>query len=131
MKASPVGIAAALLSGGLLLSLAVQQAAAHHSGAMFDNDVVLELEGTIKEFQFTNPHTWLQVNVPGENGEVQEWSLEWGSPNQLSRRGIRPNTFPVGAEIAVRTNPMKDGSPAGSFIGARLADGTVIGNWAE
>lgn len=115
----------------VVLAMAGSAAFGHHSGAMFDNEEVRELQGTIKEFQFTNPHTWIQVNVPDENGEVVEWSLEWGSPNQLARRGVRPSTFPPGAEVTVRTNPMKDGSSAGAFIGARLADGTVVGRWEE
>jgi hypothetical protein len=120
-----------LAAGTVVLGMIGSAALAHHSGAMFDDEEVRELHGTIKEFQFTNPHTWIQVNVPNENGEVVEWSLEWGSPNQLARRGVRPNTFPPGAEVTVRTNPMKDGSPAGAFIGAKLADGTVVGRWEE
>lgn len=122
---------ATLAAAFLALGLAGSAALAHHSGAMFDRNQVKELRGTIKEFQFTNPHTWIQVNVPNEDGEVVEWSLEWGSPNQLARRGIRPNTFPVGAEVTIRTNPMLDGSPAGAFIGAKFEDGTVVGRWED
>src|SRR5688572_11149302 len=62
-------------------------AGAHHSDAMFEREKVLELSGTVKEFQFTNPHTWIQVDVKDEKGELTEWSLEWGSPNQLGRQG--------------------------------------------
>ena len=102
---------------------------AHHSDAMFDRDQVRELTGTVKEFQFTNPHTWVQLNVPDGNGETVEWSLEWGSPNQLGRQGIRPSTFPAGAEVVIRTNPMRDGTPGGAFIGARFPDGTTVGRW--
>jgi len=120
-------VAAATLAFGLFGSAAF----AHHSGAMFNRDEVRELHGTIKEFQFTNPHTWIQLNVPNENGEVVEWSLEWGSPNQLGRQGIRPGTFPAGAAVTIRTNPMHDGSLAGSFIGAKFEDGTVVGRWDE
>jgi hypothetical protein len=102
---------------------------AHHSDAMFERAKVLELQGTIKEFQFTNPHAWVQVVVKNAKGEAEEWSLEWGSPNQLGRQGIRPSTFPVGAGVTVRTNPMKDGSHAGAFIGAKLVDGKTVGSW--
>lgn len=104
-------------------------AQAHHSDAMFERQEVLEMTGTVKEFQFTNPHTWLQVEVKDEAGNVKEWSLEWGSPNQLGRQGIRPSTFPAGAAVTIRTNPMKDGSAGGAFVGAKLADGTTVGNW--
>ena len=114
-----------------LLVLTAPAAWSHHSAAMFDQTQVKEMTGTVKEFQFTNPHTWIQVYVPDENGEQVEWSLEWGSPNQLGRQGIRPSTFPAGAKVTVRTNPMLDGSPAGLFVGARLEDGTTIGRWRD
>jgi hypothetical protein len=107
----------------------VLTAFAHHSDAMFNREEVRELSGTVKEFQFTNPHTWVQLNVTGENGQVVEWSLEWGSPNQLGRQGIRPSTFAAGTEVTIRTNPMRDGTPGGAFIGARFADGTTVGRW--
>jgi hypothetical protein len=58
-----------------------------------------------------------------------EWSLEWGSPNQLGRQGIRPSTFSAGAEVTIRTNPMRDGTPGGAFIGARFPDGKTVGRW--
>jgi hypothetical protein len=102
---------------------------AHHSDAMFAREEVRELTGTVKEFQFTNPHTWVQLDVSDANGQVVEWSLEWGSPNQLGRQGIRPGTFPAGAEVTIRTNPMRDGTPGGAFIGARFPDGRTIGRW--
>src|SRR5688500_16789687 len=112
------------------LSLTVAGLAyAHHSDAMFEREKVLELTGTIKEFQFTNPHTWIQLNVKDDKGELVEWSLEWGSPNQLGRQGIRPSSFPADTEVTIRTNPMRDGTPGGAFIGAKFADGKTIGRW--
>ncbi len=119
-------IVAGLIAGGL--SLGVQPAVAHHSGASFGSEVT-EITGTIKEFQFTNPHTWIQVDVENEDGVKQEWSVEWGSPNSLGRRGIRPSSFPVGAEVTMRIRAMTNGSPAGGFVGAKFADGTTLGNW--
>ncbi|MDR0781731.1 MAG: hypothetical protein LBF16_13750 [Pseudomonadales bacterium] len=111
------------------LTLCCGAALAHHSDAMFDHDSTLELTGTVKQFQFTNPHTWLQVVVKDESGKEVEWSLEWGSPNQLGRQGIRPSTFVVGAEVVVHANPMRDGSPGGAFVGAKFADGKTVGRW--
>lgn len=111
------------------LSLTAVGALAHHSDAMFDRDQVRELSGKVKEFQFTNPHTWVQLNVEDDSGKTVEWSLEWGSPNQLGRQGIRPSTFAAGTEVTIRTNPMRDGTPGGAFIGARFADGTTVGRW--
>jgi hypothetical protein len=120
---------AGLAMAALLIS--VQPAAAHHSGAGFEADKVVELSGTIKEFQFKNPHTWIQVLVQDAKGKTTEWSLEWGSPNSLGRQGYRPSTFPPGAKVTVRFNPMKSGDAAGGFIAAKFADGTVIGKWDD
>ena len=106
-----------------------QALVAHHAGTMF-SDEVKEITGTIKEFQFTNPHAWIQVLVETKPGEApREWSVEWGSPNQLGRRGIRPSTFKPGAKVTLRVRPMRDGSPAAGFVGAKFADGVTIGSW--
>ena len=102
---------------------------AHHSASMFDDAKVVEKKAVVKELQWTNPHVWLQV-VIDENGKKTEWSLEGGSPNTLSRQGWRASTFKAGDTVTVRFNPMKDGSAAGLFIGAKFdADGKTIGRW--
>jgi len=101
---------------------------AHHSGAMFDREKVVEMKGTVKELQWSNPHIWIQI-VAQDNGAAKEWSLEGGSPNTLSRQGWRSTTFKPGDEVTVRFNPMKDGTAAGAFIGAKFADGKTIGRW--
>ena len=102
---------------------------AHHSAAMFDDTKVVELKGTVKELQWTNPHIWLQVIVD-EKGRKTEWSVEGGSPNSLSRQGWRATTFKAGDAVTVRIQPMKDGTPAGNFIGAKWdSDGRTIGRW--
>jgi hypothetical protein len=109
--------------------VAALSAFAHHSAAMFDDTKVVELSGTVKELQWTNPHIWLQVVVE-QDGRSTEWSLEGGSPNSLSRQGWRSTTFKSGDLISVRLRPMKDGTAAGSFIGAKFAsDGHTVGNW--
>ena len=116
-----------LVTCGLLAG--TQALVAHHAGTMFSTEVT-EIAGTVKEFQFMNPHVWIQIMVETEPGEAaQEWSVEWGSPNSLGRRGIRPSTFPPGAEVTMRIRPMRDGSPAGGFVGAKFADGTTVGRW--
>jgi hypothetical protein len=101
---------------------------AHHSAAMFDDTKVVELKGAVKELQWTNPHIWLQLVVE-DKGAAHEWSIEGGSPNTLSRRGWRSSTFKPGDEVTVRVNPMKDGTTAGLFIGAKFADGKTLGRW--
>jgi hypothetical protein len=120
-------VIAALLASGALL--AGSQARAHHAGTMF-SDEVKEIAGTVKEFQFTNPHSWIQVMVETKPGAPpQEWSVEWGSPNQLGRNGIRPSTFKPGTKVTMRVRPMRDGSPAAGFVGAKFEDGKTVGNW--
>jgi hypothetical protein len=120
--------AAVLFAAGSLL-LVAQPVLAHHSAAMFDDSKMLELKGTVKELQWTNPHIWIQV-VFDQDGKKTEWSLEGGSPNSLSRNGWRSTTFKPGDVVTVRFSPMKDGSAAGQFIGARFeSDGKTVGRW--
>jgi Family of unknown function (DUF6152) len=113
-----------------IASLGIQPALAHHSGAGFGKDMK-EITGTIKEFQFMNPHSWIQVNVPDANGKTVEWSVEWGSPNQLGREGIRPATFTPGTKVTMKVRPMTNGQPIASFVGAKMPDGTVVGKWED
>ena len=123
MKSTTLGLAVVLTVGLTAATFA------HHSAAMFDDAKVSELSGTVKELQWANPHIWLQVIVE-ENGMKTEWSFEGGSPNSLSRQGWRATTFKPGDKVTVRFNPMKDGTPAGQFVGAKFAaDGKTIGRW--
>ena len=119
-------IAALILVG---FCLAAQSALAHHSAAMFDPEKVKELSGTVKEFQWKNPHVWIQIYVQNAAGAKEEWSIEGGGPNSLSRQGWRPTTFKPGDAVSIKVNPMKDGSAAGQFIGAKFLDGKTVGNW--
>jgi hypothetical protein len=121
-----IGIVALMCAAAV--ALAAPTVSAHHSGAMFDREKVIELKGTVKELQWSNPHIWIQM-VAQENGATKEWSLEGGSPNTLSRQGWRSTTFKPGDEVTFRFNPMKDGTPAGAFVGAKFSDGKTIGRW--
>jgi hypothetical protein len=112
--------AGALLLGAVML--AAPPAAAHHSFAMFDSAREVTLEGTVREFQWTNPHSWLQVVVARE-GSAVEYSIELGSPNSMSRRGWRRTTFRPGDRLTLVMNPMRDGSPGGALVHAIDAQG--------
>ena len=127
MRLAYTSVIAGLAIAALFVS--IQPALAHHSGAGFDSTRTVEITGTIKEFQFKNPHSWIQVMVEDPKGQKVEWSLEWGSPNSLGRQGYRPTSFPPGAKVTIRLNPMLNGSPAGGFIAAKFADGKTIGTW--
>jgi hypothetical protein len=111
-------------------TVAIRPALAHHSSAGFSEDSRV-VSGTVKEFQFRNPHSWIQINVMDASGKVTEWSVEWGSPNQLGREGIRPSTFPTGAAVRIRLRPDLTGQPIGIFVGAKMSDGKTVGKWSE
>ena len=103
---------------------------AHHSSAMFDKDNVVEVTATVIEFQWTNPHVWIEIETD-DDGEKHRWSVEGLGPNSLFRMGWRPNSFRPGDIVIMRFNPMRDGSNAGGFIGAKFADGRTLGSWIE
>lgn len=113
-------------SAGLLLTAAAGAALAHHSAAMFDATKQVTVQGTIKEFQYTNPHSWLIVSVPDASGKVTDWSFEAEGPSTLLRAGIKKSSLPAGEKVTVRGRPMRDGRPAGSLMDVTKADGTVL-----
>ena len=114
------------LSVVLFVVLAAVPVLAHHGGAGYDAKTIV-LTGTVKQFQFTNPHSWIQVDAKDQTGKVLEWSVEWGSPNSLSREGVHPSTFPVGAKVTLEVHQVKSGAPLSSFVAAKLEDGTIVG----
>ncbi len=111
----------------LVLGLWAGAAAAHHSFAMFDQAQTKTLVGTVKQVQWTNPHIWVQVLVPDEKGGTpQEWSIEGGSPNGLSRQGWRRSTIKEGDAIEITIHPLKDGTNGGSMMKA-MVNGQPVG----
>jgi len=100
-------------------------ASAHHSFAMFDKDHPLELEGTVKTWEFTNPHSWLVLTVMQGDSAV-DYSIEGSSVNTLVRRGWGPKTFEAGQKVTVIISPLKNGSRGGAFVKGTLPDGTVV-----
>jgi len=101
-------------------------ALAHHSGSMFDPTKTVTLEGTVKEFQYTNPHSWLEIMVVGPDGKATEWGFESEGPSTLLRAGIKAKSFVPGEKVTVTCHPMKDGRTAGSLMSVTKADGTVL-----
>ena len=110
----------------LALVFATAAAWAHHSFTMFDSTKMVTLSGTIKEFQWTNPHTFTWIDVPNQSGGVDTWAIEGMSPNYLGRRGWTKNTLKPGDKVSVVILPLKDGSKGGTFLRCTLADGTVM-----
>ena len=99
----------------------------HHSFAMFDLDREVTLEGAVKEFQWTNPHVWLQVLVLDAKGEPTEWSLEAGAPGMLTRTGWKSSMLKANDKVTVVIHPLKSGAPGGSLVKVTLPDGRVMG----
>lgn len=99
----------------------------HHSFAMFDLEKQVTVEGTVKEFQWTNPHCWLQVMVPDGKGGTQEWSFEMGAMGMLARTGWKSSTVKPNDKVTVLMNPLKSGAPSGRLLKVTLPDGRVMG----
>jgi hypothetical protein len=91
-------------------------ASAHHSYAMFDVDKKLTVEGTVKEFTWTNPHSWIRLVVLDAKGQAQEWAVEMGSVTILASLGWNPKTLQPGDKISVTVHPLKDGGHGGDFV---------------
>jgi Family of unknown function (DUF6152) len=103
-------------------------AAAHHSFSMFDVAKRVMLEGTVKEFQWTNPHSWIHLTVTDKEGKSVEWPVEMGAPSGLVRQGWLPKTLTPGMEIKLIIHPLKSGDPGGQFLQVTLPDGRQLGD---
>lgn len=103
--------------------LASTSAEAHHSAAMFEPKKEVTFEGVVKEFQFTNPHSWLLVDVTNKDGSVTTWGFEAEGPTALLRNGVRPADFKSGTKLTITGRPMKDGRPGALWRKAVREDG--------
>ena len=99
---------------------------AHHSFAPFDMANQKTVTGIVKTVEWTNPHTWIWLEVPNDKGGVDKFGVEGMSPNYLARRGWSKTTLKVGEKVSIVVHPMKDGSNAGTFIRATGADGKPL-----
>jgi len=93
---------------------------------MFDRTKEVALAGTVKTFEWTNPHSWLQLVVRDARGGEKEYSIELGSPNTLSRSGWRKTSFKPGDRVTVTMYPMRDGAAGGAFVSAVDAQGKAL-----
>jgi hypothetical protein len=111
----------------LLLWSATAPAYAHHSFAMFDHDKTVTLTGTVKEFEWANPHTWLHMVSKDPSGKLYEWGLEMGSPGQNTQAGWKRDSVKPGDTVSVSFHPLKDGSHGGQLLTATLPSGQTVG----
>ena len=108
---------------GAAMGLLSVPALAHHSFAMFDREITLEVEATVNELQWTNPHTWLELTALDEEGQPVPLALEMSSPTSMARSGWNPRTVVAGDKVTVTYHPMKDGTPEGQFVQMILENG--------
>ena len=114
-----------------VLALAVP-ASAHHSFSMFDSDKTVSVSGTVKEFEWVNPHSWLRVTVDDKaTGRPAQWAFEMGSPGQQAQKGWKPDSVKPGDKVTVSFHPLKDGSRGGQLLAATLPNGQQLGNGGQ
>lgn len=112
-----------LVTIAAVLAAASVPALAHHSFAMFDQTKKVVLKGKVTQFQWTNPHAFIEMDVPGARGAVTRWSVELNSPNNLTRQGWRRTSVKPGDLVEVTINPLRNGKPGGLFNAVVLPDG--------
>ena len=126
-----VAMILASVIGILALAAWTSRADAHHSFSAFEMQTNKDLEGEVVQFDWTNPHTFLWVDVTNADGTKTRWGLEGMSPNFLGRRGWSKNTFEPGVKIKMVVWPLKSGEPGGTLQRAVLRDGTEMVNFGR
>ena len=101
---------------------------AHHSFAMFDTGKTITLAGTVTEFQWTNPHAYIELDVPQDDGTIRHWTIELGSPSILMQSGWKFNDIKPGDSVSATLNPLRDGQPGGLLGRVTLPDGRELPN---
>jgi len=117
-----------ILMAGFGLLLAAAPAMAHHSFTMFDMTKRITLTGTVTDFEWTNPHSYIEIDAPDEKGVVKHWSIEMGSPSILQQSGWKFSSLKKGDKATLVINPLKSGQAGGFLSKATLPDGRVLGN---
>jgi hypothetical protein len=123
-SATRLGFGAGLL--GALALLAAGPALAHHSFAMFDHVNRITVTGTVTDFQWTNPHVFIEMDVPDASGTAKHYTVECASPNVLTRVGWKFNLIKRGDKISALINPLKNGAPGGMLETVTLSDGRTF-----
>jgi hypothetical protein len=110
----------------LIATVMVNPGWAHHSFARFDKTKEITLKGTVEDFQWTNPHSWIYLLVLAPDGTTTKWSIEFGSPNALARQGWNKSAIKPGDKITAVINPVREGGPEGNLVSVTTADGVTF-----
>jgi uncharacterized protein DUF6152 len=114
-----------LLASLIVLSIAVS-AVAHHSPAVFDRTREVKLVGVVKEFRWSNPHSFIELDVRNEKGQIDTWAVEMNPPSYLVKAGWKSSTVKPGDAVTVMVNPLRTNEPAGKFVSITLPDGKKL-----
>ena len=114
-----VVLAAAMLAAGT--------ATAHHSPVVFDHTKKITIVGTITEFKWSSPHSWIHIDVADEQGHVDNWGVEMDPASLLARGGWRSNTIRPGDKVSILIYPLRNDEKGGQYISITLPDGTKLG----
>jgi Family of unknown function (DUF6152) len=101
-------------------------ALAHHSFAMFDHTRTLTLKGTVTKFQWTNPHAYIEIDVPASDGKTTHFTIECTSINMMQRLGWRSNMITAGDQVKATVAPLLSGQPGGLLLDVILPDGRKL-----
>jgi hypothetical protein len=117
------------LTGFFIASLALLlPLSAHHSFVMFDTAQQVTVKGTVTAFEWTNPHTYIEIDGASADGKAKHWSVELGSPSILNQGGWKHSTLKKGMNVTLVINPLKNGDPGGLLVTCTLEDGQTLGN---
>jgi hypothetical protein len=126
-RISSIVAAAVLTVAGVLMLGVTPTASAHHSfAAEFDSDAPVSFRGVVTKVEFINPHSWIHIDVKGDDGKVVSWAIEGGTPNTLFRKGVNDNTLPPGTELLVEGYRARDGTNRASGRDITFADGRKV-----
>jgi Family of unknown function (DUF6152) len=109
-----------------VLALLAANAFAHHSPIVFDRTRELRVEGVVKEFKWSMPHSWIHLDVADDKGNVATWGIEMNPASSLARRGWRASTLKPGDKFSVLVYPLRNDEKGGQYISITLPDGRVL-----
>ena len=112
---------------GLSALLVVGTALAHHSPIVFDRTKQVTLAGTVTEFRWGNPHSWIHIDVADADGKVANWGIEMNPASHLARDGWRSTTLKRGDQVSIVVFPLRNDEKGGQYISIKLPDGKTLG----